>query len=54
MESILENGKSIQKAEGILSSEFNDGKAMIELGSGKYEFTEENMNLRSLGDLFIW
>lgn len=39
MESILENGKSIQKAEGILSSEFNDGKAMIELGSGKYEFT---------------
>lgn len=39
MESILESGKSIQKAEGILSSEFNDGKVMIELGSGKYEFT---------------
>lgn len=39
MESISENGKPVGSVEGVLLSEHIDGNAVIELGSGKYEFT---------------
>lgn len=39
IESISENGKPVEIVEGVLSSKYIDGNAVIELGSGKYEFT---------------
>lgn len=42
LQGITENGQPLASAEGLKTTGFNDGYAIIELGSGKYQFEAPN------------